>query len=266
MHAKLFGADTQPAVAVIGVWDPLLPAHHDLFARLRDHARANGLTALVILLDPPPVSLQQGITEWPVYTDTPTRIRQILSSGVDAVLRVHLSKDDIWATAAMFLQLVSSVIPLRELWLGPRQTLGHGPGGRFKASIKAAEMLGVHVHILPPVRLASTDVRGLLKAGSIQEAISVVGHMPLRSRPRVGQVLRFCWPSGLYWVAAVEDATGQPSGRPMDVWLTPIGDGLCALEWPDRRIKYLAFVSGPGDAMPVVYNAGVPVLESTAVA
>lgn len=265
MHAKLFGVGIEPAVAVIGVWDPLLPAHHKLFASLCAHARAEGLTALVILLNPPPVSLQEGSAQWPVYTDTPTRIQQILATGVDAVLRVHLSKNDVWATAAMFLDLVSSVIPVKELWLGARQTLGHGPGGRFKAIVKKTELLGIQLRVLPPTQLISTNVRDLLKTGSLREAITTVGHAPLRARPRVGQTLRFFWESGLYQVAAVDSATGQPSAATFDVWLAPEADGVCMLEWPDRRIKYLAFVSGPGDCIPVAYEAGEQLLVPTSV-
>lgn len=34
MKATLYGQIDKPVMAIVGVWDPFLPAHYDLFARL----------------------------------------------------------------------------------------------------------------------------------------------------------------------------------------------------------------------------------------
>jgi FAD synthase len=88
MKCYVHGSIDKPAVAVIGVWDPLLPAHKRLFEDIRARARAQSLTALVIAIDPDPVRFLWGASSRPVYNDVHTRIGQIIHCGIDELFRL----------------------------------------------------------------------------------------------------------------------------------------------------------------------------------
>ena len=57
MKLRSIGTTHQPSVAIVGVFDPILPAHLDLFAEVRAYAQVRGLQPLVILIDPDPGSV-----------------------------------------------------------------------------------------------------------------------------------------------------------------------------------------------------------------
>ena len=86
MHTSLHGAVARPTVAVVGVWDPMVEAHRDLFGRMVEHARANNLASLAIVLDPSPPAMLNGLERFPTYDDVPSRINSIRRHGVDGVL------------------------------------------------------------------------------------------------------------------------------------------------------------------------------------
>ena len=246
MRATLHGHVSGPAVAVIGVWDPMLPAHTTLFEELRCYARERGLTALAVAIDPDPVRYLSGESELPVYDDAATRIRRILACGIDAVLRVRFCERDIDRGAADLLRVADPFIRIAELWLGARQTLGRMEAGNFATVDRLAAERQMRVLRLPERRLETRDVRRLLQSGRLAEAAGLVGRPPVWSRPRSGR-LRLAWCPGPYRAFPIDDPAGGMVGSPLDVELIPDPTGVHSLPWPARRAKYLAFVLGPHD-------------------
>jgi hypothetical protein len=200
----LLGSPASPAVAVTGVWDPLLPAHGQLFATLVDHARQSGLAALAVVLHPNPVALMQGMPDLQ-YDDVHARIALLRAAGIDAVLRVDLTPDDLRATPADFFAALTAQITVAEFWLGARQSLGVGTNSAPEVMDRVSRQFGIPIRRLPDCDLKplAAEVRGLLASGRIREATTIVGHAPLRCRPEAGP-LRLAWPPGRYRVAAVD--------------------------------------------------------------
>ena len=66
MNATVHGQITKPAIAVAGAWDPMVAAHHELFEQLDCQARRNGLSSLVVAIDPDPALVLRGRARWPV--------------------------------------------------------------------------------------------------------------------------------------------------------------------------------------------------------
>ena len=248
MRASLRGRVARPAIAVVGVWDPLLPDHRALLARLAWEAHARSLGSLAVLLDPPPRRYLDGPWEWPVYDDVETRVRLMLGCGLDAVCCLRFARADIHAAAADLLALLRDRVPLAELWLGAGQALGTGPAGSERAIAALAAESGVGLVRLPPTSLKplGRQVRQLLVAGRIAEATRVVGRPPVRRQPTSGR-LRLAWRPGQYQAVPLADPVAAVPGPGVEVCLAPTPRGLPCLAWPDCAAGYLAFVAGPGD-------------------
>jgi hypothetical protein len=155
MRASLFGELNAPAVAVVGVWDPLLPAHLELFEQLCAYARGHGLDPLAIVLDPDPGVLRFGAARWPTYDEVHTRIRLIRRFGPKAVVRASFTSAGLAATAAELFAAVRSRVTLAELWLGAHQPLGAGDAGSPETVARLAIEYGVRIVRLPETGVAS---------------------------------------------------------------------------------------------------------------
>ena len=248
MKARLLQQIHGPAVATIGSWDPILPAHWRLFGRLGRHASKSSLASLVILLEPPPPLFLKGSMRWPRYDDLRARVALIRSSGVQAVLLVRFSADDLALGAAELFDLVRCHVQVNELWLGSMQSLGRGlPGSQATIAELAAER-GIRLSLLSPPRngLVGSRVRDLLQEGRVREATRIVDRPPLWGRPR-GGALRLAWAPGWYEVAPLETVPSHRRGPPLRVELVADRKGLPKLTWPDDAIPWLAFLRGPGD-------------------
>ena len=248
MKAHLYGHADNPVIAVIGVWDPILPKHKELFERLCSFARRTCSSSLVIAIDPDPVRYLYGIEDVPVYNDFKTRVQRIINCGVDAVLGVHFIRRDIEATAADFLAVIDPHVELKELWLGARQSLGRWEEGSFATVTKLAKLRGARVIRLPLQPLETYAVRRLLQAGHFAEAARLVGCAPIRRRPESGR-LQMAWPPGHYQALEIDGPALESEGRLLELCLTPRAKALSRMDWPDKRIKRLAFVTGPSDSL-----------------
>jgi FAD synthetase len=251
MRTSLHGSLPRPAVAIVGVWDPFLASHRDLLERLHAHAVESSCSSLGVLIDPSPGTVSSftpryGVSGWPVYDSVAARIRFMLDCGLDAVLCMHFVKRDFRATAADFLDAVRTRVQLEELWLGALQLLGPGQRGSRAAVAEYAALHGMRLTILPPPPLAIYDLRSFLAAGQLVDAIAVVGHPPMRERPRSGE-LRLAWRPGRYRAIALGRPGSIEDGTEIDVALTPCPTGPAKLSWPCRSVRYLAFTFGPRD-------------------
>lgn len=248
MKAVVHGHISGPVVAVVGSYDPFLPEHRQLMEQLGCYAHQHSLSAVAIVLDPAPPLHLYGPSEWPVYEDVNVRIHRMLRCGLDGVLRIRFFKKDLNATAADFFALAGSYFRIEELWLGGRQTLGVGPGGSQRTIAELAEQQGIRLDYLsrPGHSTSRLSIHHFLMTGCISEASNAIGHPPVRSRPKSGK-LRLAWSPGCYRVVPLDRLDAAVTGPALELTLTPEATGLPGLQWPDRRIKYLAFVSGPGD-------------------
>lgn len=245
MKVSLYRHVTKPVVAAVGTWDPIFPAHARLFEELREYALLNSLASLIIVIDPPPHRFMVNVATRPTYTDVHARIRIIRGFGIDAVLRIHFRKADLFAGAA---ELFAALLPLasvRELWLGMGQSLGRGNGGSFTTICALAAQRQIRVRVLPMVQISVGNVYELLRSGNIIEATLAVGRPPIRSRSRSARML-VAWAPGRYLTVPLLEPTDSAQGPATPVLLMPQSSGQQIFDWPGNT-RYLAFVAGPAD-------------------
>lgn len=258
MKAILHGhIDTQVA-AVVGVWDPLLPAHRNLFQQLTKSARTNNANSMVIIIEPDPGILIWGEETRPLYDDLNVRIQLILEWGIDAAMVLHFTKSDLGATAEDFFNVIEEQVSLSEFWLGANQTLGNGPKGSLETVQLLAQEKKLRLRILPELGVTEIgyQVRWFLLTGELKQATMLVGRPPLRTRPE-SERLSFAWREGVYSttpMGSLAELKAPESQTSIKLQLVSGDKGLYYLKWPDRKYEYLAFIEGPGDAMTTTYN------------
>lgn len=251
----LHGRHSGSAIATVGVWDPLLPAHRQLFKRLAKSSYRNNMYSLVVVIDPDPGALIWGRSARPFYDDLNVRLQIIKSCGVDAVLVLHFTKRDLAASAWDFFEIVSSQVSLGELWLGADQSLGNGPEGSLETIQLIARQKNIRLRILPElgVKAIGYQVRWFLRTGELRQATNLVGHPPLRSRPRSNR-LTFAWGPGPHRALLLNDPIKLESQVSTELELVKGRGGLYYAVWPDRAYEYLSFIEGPGDQVGQVFT------------
>jgi hypothetical protein len=249
VRAMLYGEVRRPAAIVVGTWDPLLPDHLELFARLSHAAHRESLDFVAVMLDPAPPLLRWGAASWAVYDGASTRQHLIRESGSNAVLRIRFSKRDLDATAAQFLTFVGSQLKFTELYLGDGQILGNGSDGTESAIAHYVAEHGLRLRRLLPAGLTPTigRVRAFLALGRLRSASALVGRPPTWARPPAG-VLRLAWRPGTYRAVPIVQPNGEPRADPVEIELTAQAHGLPQMRWPPLPANYVAFTAGPADS------------------
>src|SRR5215208_6410548 len=241
MKTTLYGRIDSPAAAIVGVWDPFLPMHERLCEDLAASARERSLTSLAIVLHPNPPALINGDRLFPTYEDVYARAWRLRAHGIDSVLLLRMARADADRGASAFFDAVLAAVPLAELWLGHRQTLGRGPSGAMSAIAELAASHGVRLRALPPSpsegASAAYEAVKLLGEGRLADAIGRVGHPPVWRRPRTG-VLTLPWRPGRYRALPLASPGAAPAGPALTLSLDARATKPPALVWPDRRTRY----------------------------
>jgi FAD synthase len=250
MRAEVQGSSNRAAVVVVGAWEPLIDSHFHLFRRLAKSARSRGQCSCVVIIYPSPAELLHRPGAQPhEYDDLESRRSLIRSRGIDSVVVVYFKERDLSCDAEEFLGVVRDCVDLRELWLGATQSLGSGPDGSQSAIECLADQMGFKLRMLAPQRdgINAHQVWEHLAKGKVDEASSLVGHAPIRSRPATGS-LKLLWPRGAYPAIPlskpVDVFSRRTAQQPLTVDVKGRADAPRML-WPAEDVEWLAFVGNP---------------------
>jgi hypothetical protein len=241
-----------PALAVIGTWDPLIPAHRELFQEIARRGAEAELTPVVIILFPSPTRLLNPAPSICLeYTDIRARIVLIRECADVEVLIIRLTKSDLDASCRSFFHIIGSYLRLRELWLGADQSLGRGQQGSDAAIAALARSRKISLRRMPVIdgsRVGGMALR-LLGEGKVREATQYVGHGPIWGRPKSG-VLKLNWPPGKYLAVSIAKPAFTPvatSGLISVRISPPVKGRQPTLEWPRRDMEWLSFLASAAD-------------------
>ena len=250
MRLRIQGSAEGEHLAVVGVWDPILLSHEQLFRQVANDARTQHQRSLVVTLHPIPGAQLWGSAEVPPFNDLAARVRIQHCYDIDTTAVVRLSRDEIdHAGAEYFLSRLCERVRISTIRLGPAQSLGRGDaGGRTAIRDYCAEH-GINVEHLPPPRhrVNTRELREALRQGRVRDCVAVVGRPLHLSRPR-GTHVRTAWPPGPYQAVATSGAlTAVPPGAGRIGLQLEADKAGSRFAWPDRSVRWLAFVEGPAD-------------------
>lgn len=245
VRCELVGDAPRPAVVAIGTWDPLSRSRRALLQTMASHAADGDMAPVVVVLDPPPPVLANGPHEHPDYSDVGARIAAIRALGL-SVVRLMMTPADLDDGAQELLEALATMIVVRELWVGRRQSFGRGLRGAQDTLRALARDRGIHVHTLTDPAALDGNVQELLSEGRIVEAAHLVGTAPVRSLPASRRLVTH-WRAGTYRAhpTRLPGATPEAAGVKLD--FHPHEDGSVAAEWSGPATPFVTVVAGPAD-------------------
>lgn len=169
------------SVACVGAFDGVHLGHRALLLRVRERARARGMTPLAVSFEPVPREFFARGTPLPRLASAREKIAHVRAGGVSALLSLRFDA----ALAAMPAEtFVEDVLlrrcGVRELWVGADFRFGHARRGDVALLRELGARLGFGVEVMDDVcadgeRVSSSAIRAHLAAGEFDAAAHLLG-------------------------------------------------------------------------------------------
>ena len=254
MTPHLHGAVSRPVALVIGTWDPFSDDTERSLRELARDADRRGLDLAAVMFDPAPATFLFEEPWYPFYNDRYARLELLRASGVTATVVVDFEPEDIKGSAHNLFDLVGDALRIRELYLGPGQSLGRGDRGSRRTINRIGRERGFRVVTWQREGegVWDAEVRQALHRGAVSEAVRLHGRPPLLSARgaahRAEAGTPWTWPCGAYDAVEVEAPTSPVStGRAVRFELRGDDRDKRAVWSHDIGDRYVAVLRGPGD-------------------
>jgi riboflavin kinase/FMN adenylyltransferase len=172
----------RPLHLAIGMFDGVHLGHRAVIESAVQSARRSGGVAAVLTFWPHPSALFRPQEPARLIQDAATRARVLLTLGVDAVVTEPFTPALAGVTAEEFLPWLRQRLPrLTAIYVGENFRFGAGRRGDVAVLVSAARAAGLNVFSAPRVNLdgepiSSTRIRGLIEAGEIAAANTLLGY------------------------------------------------------------------------------------------
>ncbi len=183
-------------VATIGNFDGLHLGHQQVFAHLKEKAKAYQLPATVISFEPLPHEFFSGETPPPRIYPQRDKMRLLKKLGIDDFIRLTFNKEFSQIEAADFVNhILLDKLNVRYLAVGDDFRFGKMRKGDFQLLQQIGKQRGMEVQDTATFkadgeRISSTRIRQALQAGNIAEANRLLGYpYSLSGRIRHGDKL-----------------------------------------------------------------------------
>lgn len=165
-----FRAARSPSVVTIGTFDGVHRGHQALVGAARHLARNRGLRVIAITFSPRPEMLFRPTTALPDICSLDERISGLRKAGADQVVVVPFSREICVMEDDEFIDLLTTHLDMRALYVGEDFALGRGRRG----TPERLRELGVDVHEHPLVpnaigndKASSSAVRQAIASGAV---------------------------------------------------------------------------------------------------
>lgn len=173
----------QPSLVTIGVFDGVHRGHQLLIKKLVAEAHADGRLAVVLTFHPHPDTVLETVPDRYYLTTPDQRARLLGEMGVDVVI-THPFDDEVRNVRAKnFVAQLAEHLKMKCLRVGKDFALGYqregdidlltALGNDYDYEVRPIELLKAEVSA---ERVSSSAIRGLLQAGQIKDANSLLGH------------------------------------------------------------------------------------------
>jgi riboflavin kinase / FMN adenylyltransferase len=170
----------ESAWITIGSFDGVHRGHQTLISRLVEEAHQSGHLAVVVTFFPHPAVVLRNISD-PYYLTSPEERADLLAQlGVDYLVTLPFDRELAAVSAADFMQMLSTHLGLRRLWVGSDFALGRNREGDVPRLQMIGKDLGFEVQVMEPVlengeTISSSHVRAALQEGQVGEAARLLG-------------------------------------------------------------------------------------------
>jgi riboflavin kinase / FMN adenylyltransferase len=164
----------------IGSFDGVHRGHQALVKNLVDVAHRSGSPAAIITFFPHPAVVLRNISD-PYYLSSPDERAELLAElGVDYLITLPFTPELAAVSAKDFMQMLSTHLGLRRLWVGSDFALGRNREGDVPRLRQIGETLGFEVQVVNPITengetISSSLIRTMLRAGRVSEAARLLG-------------------------------------------------------------------------------------------
>lgn len=184
-----FGLDSLPQEPVwegtaltIGVFDGVHLGHQALLSQTLRLARDKGLPAVVFTFDRHPAETLRPESAPPYIHTVSHRLHRLAQFGMDHVVLAHFDASLAAVTAPDFVERVLlNQLRIKHIILGNDFQFGRGREGNVPLLQAMGAVHGFEVHLVPSVqdtanlRISSSAIRELIRAGEMQEAAKRLG-------------------------------------------------------------------------------------------
>lgn len=170
------------AVVTVGTFDGVHLGHHDVLARLVEHAKVRGLPSVVVTFDPHPLEVVNPAAAPPLLTLHHEKLELFALSGVSYVVVLPFTTTLAGFDAAYFVDhVLRDQFAVSELLVGHDHGFGRGRMGDIGMLRTLGQERGFDVTVLAPVHTAdgmaisSTVIRQAISDGDLNRAAAGLG-------------------------------------------------------------------------------------------
>lgn len=226
------------SVLTLGNFDGLHAGHCRIIKKVVERAKALGCSSVVYTFEPHPLKVVSPHKSPPLILDLEDKTRLIEELGVDFLVLARFTREFAARHPREFVEdALVKRLSVKEVWVGHDFSFGRGRTGTVEHLKDLGAEFGFSVHVADAHRklkdvVSSSRIRGLLKAGNVGDAASLLG----REYAVKGRVVKG---------ASIGKEIGFPTAN-LDVTSEIIpGDGV-----------YAAYASFAGKRFPAVVNIG----------
>lgn len=171
---------SDPVAAALGTFDGLHRGHRAVIDCLRDVAARRGGQAVALTFDPHPLAVIAPPTEPFLLSTLDERMTLFAAAGVDVAVVVRFDHALRQLAAESWLDRLAARLRPVHLVVSSTHAFGHNRQGTPELLDRWARSRAIGVTVVPPVRadgvvIASSAIRGLLRAGDVRTAAAWLG-------------------------------------------------------------------------------------------
>lgn len=167
-------------ILTLGNFDGLHLGHRKILSKVSERARKLARPSVVYTFEPHPLKVVAPSMSPRMIVDTATKAALVGSLGIDFMVIAEFTKEFAAKHPRAFVE--DEIVPLRprEVWVGHDFSFGKAKAGTVDYLRALGEEFGFSVHVIPAYMkkgevVSSSRVRGLVSAGKLKEAASLLG-------------------------------------------------------------------------------------------
>jgi riboflavin kinase / FMN adenylyltransferase len=171
----------RPTITTLGVFDGLHLGHQAIVRTVVERAVLRGLTPTLITFDPHPRQVLRPESAPPLLQTFNQKMEGLRLLGLQQVVVLNFNLELAALSAETFVQrYLCDALQAQEVYLGKGFSFGHRRRGNIELLLRLSQQLGFYAAEVPEVqlrniRISSTKVRELLRAGRVNLARRMLG-------------------------------------------------------------------------------------------